>query len=237
MTFKAAKKGSVRHPKTIGIVVGFAFGIAVSILLLFRLGGYFVILLPIGLAPIAVAPIIGALLARAGLVPSLRPISTIILAFLVATTPLIAGVVEIRLREAPFPIPDGSRAIEWTKYPWGERVLKFENPQEMPALYDRLVRSAIEAGWNCHQCLYQASTRTGHASFTVPDAEVEGPQGYLGLELWPGEKALYGSEPSELTHVRVFHDLHTRSPEQAVFGISVLFLAGILIQLVHKLAS
>lgn len=237
MIVEAPNKGSLRHPKTIGLVVGFALGIALSIILLFRLGGFFLFLLPIGLAPLALGPAIGSILARAGLVPSLRPVSTIVVALIVATVPLIAGFIEIRLRENPIPIPAGARTIQWTKYPWGERVLRFESPEEVPALHDRLVRSATEVGWNCHNCFYQPSTQTGHARFTVADAEKGGPQGYLGFELWPGEKALYGSKPSDLTQVRVFHDLPTRAPERAVLGVSALLLVGLLIQLVRKSTS
>jgi len=222
------------RPGGTGVLIGFAFGVAASTLLLFRFGGYFLFLPFAGFAPIVIGPVIGFLLGRAGAVPYVRTAHMIASALIIASAPLVTGTVETRLRDAPFPIPADADAVHWEKYPWGERVLRFGSTDVVPAFFDRLVKAATEENWTCRSCVYQPSTGTGHASFKPTEKAARGSGGYLGFEVWPGEMALYGSEKSELSQVRIFHSQPTRSPVYAMIIVSVLLVVAVLLHVIRK---
>ncbi len=219
----------------VGAVVGLGFGVAVSTLLLFRLGGFFFLLPFIGFAPIILGPIVGLVLARLGAVPHVRPLPAIVLAVVIASSPYLAGVVEMRLRELPFPVPPDAEVIQWTKRPWGESVVILESAEEVPDFFDQLVASANDVGWHCRSCFYQSSTGTGHASFGRRDTTADQFPGFAGVEVWSGEKELYGTAPSQRNVARIFHDLQTGGPAIAVFFWSILLLAAVVSHLARRL--
>ena len=231
---------SSKLSRTIGIrftgaIVGLGFGIAVSTLLLFRLGGFFYLLPFVGFAPILLGPIVGLVLARLGAVPHIRPLPTVVLALVIASSPYLAGVVEMRLRELPLAVPPDAEVIQWTKHPWGESVVILESAEEVPAFFDQLVASANEMGWHCRSCFYQSSTGTGHASFGTRDSRAGQSPGFAGVEVWSGEKELYRTAPSERNVARIFHDLQTGGPAIAVFFWSILLLAAVVSHLARML--
>ncbi len=157
------------------------------------------------------------------------------LALVIASSPYLAGVVEMRQRDLPFAVPPDAEVIQWTKYPWGESVVILESAEEVAAFFDQLVASANEVGWHCRSCFYQSSTGTGHASFGTRDARAGQSPGFAGVEVWSGEKELYGTAPSERNVARIFHDLQTGGPAIAVFFWSILLLAAVGSHLARRL--
>lgn len=220
-----------------GIVLGTALGLAVAQLVVQRLGGYALYLPHYILAPITLFVAIGAVVGWLGMAPSLRLPPLLMLASLIVASPALAGVIEVRLRPAPFAIPETATSVDWMHYPWGERVLIFEDPAEVEALYDKLVASAEEDGWWCRSCRYQASTNTGHADFTPSTLRADAPRGYMGIEVWPGERAFYGLAPSAMTQTRVFHDQPTKSPLHVVIACGSLLAVAILWHVVARRRS
>ena len=229
MTKKPPSASSLSGRRRVGIVTGFAFGIAVSTIVIFELGAFVLLgILPLlGLAPLVLGPAIGALLAKIGAVPNIRSAPMVLAAFIIASAPVMAGLIEVRQRELPFPIPSGSEVIQWKLHASGERIAIIESAEEVPDFFNRMVKSAIEAGWRCQTCKYQSSTGTGHAHFEVRSVATGIIGGRMGFEVWPGDMALYGTVPSELTMARVYHQQRTQSPGYAVLVLTFLLLATV----------
>lgn len=177
---------------------------------------------------IGVGAALGTALARAEGVPSLPAVSTLLLALMVAIGPVVAGMIEVGLRSAPFPLPADVRTVTWDKDPMGGQTLRLESTLSVPDLNDRLVEAAKNSGWVCRYCQYQPSTRTGHAAFDSRDRRLGGPGGTLRFEIWPGDMALYDSAPSDLTQAVIWNRRRSWSVEWAVLAIAVFLLLAII---------
>lgn len=220
--------------KSTGLFLGLGFGFAGSVLLFFGLGGYFIFLPFIGLAPLAIGPFVGVFLAKLGAIPSIRLVPLIVWTLFTASAPILSGAIEIQLREAPFPFPPNAQVVQSTDYPWGERIVFLESSAEVPAFFEQLVAAANSAGWKCKSCFFQSATGSGHATFLTSQAPSDSPRGHLGFEVWHGGPGYYGRPPSDTTQARIFHDLRTKSPWYAFVALSISLLAAVLVRIRRK---
>ena len=227
MVSKLPKAVRLSGSRRTGIVTGLAFGVAVSTVLAFESGALILLggLPLLGLLPLVLGPAIGAILAKVGAVPYLRLAPMCFLALAIASLPFVAGAVETRLRTDPFKAPSGAEVIRLTQLPWGERTMILGSAEEVPVFFDQLVNSATEAGWICRRCEYQPSTGTGHAHFWFREPKAGSTSGQMGFEVWPGQRALYGTSPSELTLARIFHNQVTLGPRYSLLVLTLVLLA------------
>ena len=223
--------------RTVGSVVGGASAVTAFVLLAFNSQGFVLLMLftqgvfgivALGIL-ISVGAAIGRVLASANIVPSLRPLLTLAIAFSVALGPLTASFIEVALRESPLSLPADAQNIQWERLPWGEITLTFESAIEVPDLTDQLVEAAKKDGWICRHCQYQHSTSSGHASFRRKGLATEKSQGRLGFEVWSGQNALYGMQSSDLTQVRIFFHQRTISVELSSFVLFILLVVGLIV--------
>lgn len=226
-------------PAKVGKVIGGAFALGLAILLSFRATWiYFLIAFSPVITPlpillvfagiIAIGAAVGSALARAGFVPPLHRFTALAIGFIVAFAPLATGFAEVVLRGPPVSLPSDVKPLNWYRAPWGDQLLYLESDLDVPMLHARLVESAKDAGWNCRYCKYQPSTGTGHANLVKSGSSAGQSGGKLGFEIWPGEMALYGTAPSPLTQVRMFHQQRTWSIEWASLVIFAVLVLGMI---------
>lgn len=218
---------SLLPPKWSGIAIGGAVGVTLLTLLAFRaLWVAYLLSFSIffGLTPLTTFFILlaiaffvgGAMGARVAEFVHIRPLATfptIVFALLIAVGPSAAGYAEVVLRGPPFPLPQSVETAHWQRYPWGDQLLQLESEEPTPVLHDQLVEAAMQVGWICEYCQYQASTKTAHAKLTRSSKRLGGSEAQLTFEIWPGEMAFYEIPSSSMTQVRMGHQRRARSVE------------------------
>ncbi|MGG7568067.1 hypothetical protein ACQ5SO_18095 [Rhodovulum sp. DZ06] len=211
-------------PRTVGWVLGAALGAAGAATLFVYVGGYVLLIPPLGLAPVAAGLAAGRLLARLGAVPAMGPGALAALALLVAAGPMLAGMVEMRLRPAPFALPPGIEAVggarhawgETARHAWGETVVlvacEGAGVGDAPECFARLAAAAEAGGWLCETCGAPEMTGGGIGWFRRLDAPPGGGGERMGIEAWDAGKGFYGAPPRDVPQARIFHQRSTAAP-------------------------